>query len=243
MNEAEDLAVPCRQRLLVMGRRRAWAIGTRIFAHDIMIRWPVANQTLFYTPQCLDQTSGTYRTARKGAETSGGSYKYEKALYPLPPSASTPLSSDFTLGGSTMIVYQDRLSGSSLHPCVFSLQFSRPLIEEIELHLISFLNLLAILILFLKKRAVCYSSLVTLLLSNRKLGIHSIIGRAPCGFGLGIAVERWIWLNLLCLCVAGNELLSDSFLYRELENGVLWEVDGQVSVLLSSCCVCCALLY
>ncbi|VAI52336.1 unnamed protein product [Triticum turgidum subsp. durum] len=27
--------------------------------------------------------------------------------------------------------------------------------------------------------------------------------------------------------LSGNELLSDSFLYRELENGVLWEVDGQ----------------
>ncbi|XP_037450478.1 translationally-controlled tumor protein homolog isoform X2 [Triticum dicoccoides] len=27
--------------------------------------------------------------------------------------------------------------------------------------------------------------------------------------------------------ISGNELLSDSFLYRELENGVLWEVDGQ----------------
>jgi hypothetical protein len=27
---------------------------------------------------------------------------------------------------------------------------------------------------------------------------------------------------------AGDEMLSDSFPYKELENGLLWEVDGKV---------------
>jgi len=31
----------------------------------------------------------------------------------------------------------------------------------------------------------------------------------------------------LCV-VAGDELLSDSFPYKEIENGVLWEVEGKV---------------
>ncbi|KAF8672938.1 hypothetical protein HU200_008063 [Digitaria exilis] len=29
------------------------------------------------------------------------------------------------------------------------------------------------------------------------------------------------------MCVAGDELLSDSFPYKEIENGVLWEVEGK----------------
>jgi len=33
---------------------------------------------------------------------------------------------------------------------------------------------------------------------------------------------------LPCVCVvAGDELLSDSFPYKEIENGVLWEVEGK----------------
>lgn len=28
--------------------------------------------------------------------------------------------------------------------------------------------------------------------------------------------------------LTGDELLSDSFPYREIENGILWEVDGKV---------------
>lgn len=28
---------------------------------------------------------------------------------------------------------------------------------------------------------------------------------------------------------AGDELLSDSFPYKEIENGMLWEVEGKVS--------------
>jgi hypothetical protein len=43
----------------------------------------------------------------------------------------------------------------------------------------------------------------------------------------------------LILCLAGDELLSDSFPYKELENGVLWEVEGKVSslILLTELCV------
>jgi hypothetical protein len=41
-------------------------------------------------------------------------------------------------------------------------------------------------------------------------------------------------------CIAGDELLSDSFTYKELENGVLWEVEGKVCSLhhrmASLCC-------
>ena len=31
-----------------------------------------------------------------------------------------------------------------------------------------------------------------------------------------------------CRRVSGDELLSDSFPYKEIENGVLWEVEGKV---------------
>ena len=31
---------------------------------------------------------------------------------------------------------------------------------------------------------------------------------------------------------SGDELLSDSFPYKEIENGVLWEVEGKVSILI-----------
>lgn len=30
--------------------------------------------------------------------------------------------------------------------------------------------------------------------------------------------------------IAGDELLSDSFPYKEVENGVLWEVQGKVGL-------------
>lgn len=30
------------------------------------------------------------------------------------------------------------------------------------------------------------------------------------------------------LCISGDELLSDSFLYNEIQNGALWEVQGKV---------------
>jgi len=40
---------------------------------------------------------------------------------------------------------------------------------------------------------------------------------------------------LPCVCVvAGDELLSDSFPYKEIENGVLWEVEGKVRLLSSA---------
>ena len=31
--------------------------------------------------------------------------------------------------------------------------------------------------------------------------------------------------------ISGDELLSDSFLYKEIENGILWEVEGKVGTL------------
>jgi len=40
---------------------------------------------------------------------------------------------------------------------------------------------------------------------------------------------------LPCVCVVpGDELLSDSFPYKEIENGVLWEVEGKVRLLSSA---------
>ena len=40
---------------------------------------------------------------------------------------------------------------------------------------------------------------------------------------------------LPCVCVvAGDELLSDSFPYKEIENGVLCEVEGKVRLLSSA---------
>lgn len=37
---------------------------------------------------------------------------------------------------------------------------------------------------------------------------------------------------IICICwIAGDELLSDSFPYKETENGMLWEVEGKVSIL------------
>ena len=35
---------------------------------------------------------------------------------------------------------------------------------------------------------------------------------------------------VVCGFLLGDELLSDSFLYNEIENGILWEVEGKVSV-------------
>jgi hypothetical protein len=31
--------------------------------------------------------------------------------------------------------------------------------------------------------------------------------------------------------ISGDELLSDSFPYKEIENGILWEVEGKVGTL------------
>lgn len=42
----------------------------------------------------------------------------------------------------------------------------------------------------------------------------------------GIAFDMNIGLSF----GAGDELLSDSFPYTEVHNGVLWEVEGKVSV-------------
>jgi len=36
--------------------------------------------------------------------------------------------------------------------------------------------------------------------------------------------------SLISLLISGDELLSDSFPYKEIENGVLWEVEGKVSI-------------
>jgi hypothetical protein len=36
--------------------------------------------------------------------------------------------------------------------------------------------------------------------------------------------------------VAGDELLSDSFPYKEIQNGILWEVEGKVRLFLLSYC-------
>lgn len=36
--------------------------------------------------------------------------------------------------------------------------------------------------------------------------------------------------SLISLLISGDELLSDSFPYKETENGVLWEVEGKVSI-------------
>jgi hypothetical protein len=36
-------------------------------------------------------------------------------------------------------------------------------------------------------------------------------------------------------CFAGDELLSDSFPYKEIENGILWEVEGKVQTLAALC--------
>ena len=54
---------------------------------------------------------------------------------------------------------------------------------------------------------------------------------------------RLIRCALWFSCLAGDELLSDSFTYKELENGVLWEVEGKVSspillteLIASMCC-------
>lgn len=33
--------------------------------------------------------------------------------------------------------------------------------------------------------------------------------------------------------MSGDELLSDSFPYKEIENGMLWEVEGKVGAFLS----------
>lgn len=33
--------------------------------------------------------------------------------------------------------------------------------------------------------------------------------------------------------ISGDELLSDSFPYKEIENGMLWEVEGKVGTVLS----------
>lgn len=37
----------------------------------------------------------------------------------------------------------------------------------------------------------------------------------------------------MSMCCLGDELLSDSFPYKETENGILWEVEGKVSFLSS----------
>lgn len=33
------------------------------------------------------------------------------------------------------------------------------------------------------------------------------------------------------MSIVGDELLSDSFPYKEIENGALWEVEGKVRIL------------
>ena len=35
--------------------------------------------------------------------------------------------------------------------------------------------------------------------------------------------------QLFLILISGDELLSDSFPYKELENGMIWEVEGKVS--------------
>lgn len=35
--------------------------------------------------------------------------------------------------------------------------------------------------------------------------------------------------STLLSCFVGDELLSDSYPYKEIENGMLWEVEGKVS--------------
>lgn len=56
---------------------------------------------------------------------------------------------------------------------------------------------------------------------------------------VGITVFLCYRFSILCGCLpfpnsytyAGDELLSDSFPYKEIENGILWEVQGKVSLL------------
>jgi len=46
----------------------------------------------------------------------------------------------------------------------------------------------------------------------------------PCFIFLNVSVN----IDCVLPCV-GDELLSDSFRYKEIENGMLWEVEGKVS--------------
>lgn len=48
-------------------------------------------------------------------------------------------------------------------------------------------------------------------------------------YGHYIMIEFVDLTELYILYDVGDELLSDSFPYREIENGCLWEVDGKVS--------------
>ena len=42
-------------------------------------------------------------------------------------------------------------------------------------------------------------------------------------------MNHWIGLLKFTLVIdSGDELLSDSFPYKEIENGILWEVEGKV---------------
>jgi hypothetical protein len=41
----------------------------------------------------------------------------------------------------------------------------------------------------------------------------------------------FFWTDVVvCGFLLGDELLSDSFPYKEIENGILWEAEGKVSV-------------
>lgn len=39
-----------------------------------------------------------------------------------------------------------------------------------------------------------------------------------------------VWLSKIFSFISGDELLSDSFPYKEIQNGILWEVEGKVSI-------------
>lgn len=42
------------------------------------------------------------------------------------------------------------------------------------------------------------------------------------------------WRFYFLQWISGDELLSDSFPYKEIENGMLWEVEGKVGTFLFS---------
>lgn len=51
---------------------------------------------------------------------------------------------------------------------------------------------------------------------------------------IGVRLNFWFILFFVddsfrcCFFISGDELLSDSFPYKEIENGMLWEVEGKV---------------
>lgn len=46
--------------------------------------------------------------------------------------------------------------------------------------------------------------------------------------------QNFVPINLMSVnVISGDELLSDSFPYKEIENGMLWEVEGKVGTVLS----------